>query len=88
MKVTDTPIDKDGRYFMIRGTLRDEPLMLASTPAPNSAQECFLLNTLHTLNGFKNGPTVLMGDFNLVCYNDLNRSQSHGDSGGEFSDNK
>ena len=66
LEITDTLIDKDGRYVFVKGSLWNTPLTLANIYAPNTAQVSFFREMSTILTSFQEGCLLLGGDFNLA----------------------
>lgn len=65
LNISDTHIDKDGRYLLIKGIIWNKPITIANIYAPNSAQVTFFREIATTLSAFQSGLLLMGGDFNV-----------------------
>lgn len=64
--VQDVLYNPKGRYVIVKGTIEDKKITIASIYAPNTGQMEFLEKVLDTLSGFKEGILVLGCNLNQV----------------------
>lgn len=62
---SDSRIDPEGRYVLIKGLIGDVLVTLATVYAPNHRQDTFIHSTLSLLMDITEGHLILGGDFNV-----------------------
>ena len=56
--------DKEGHYIMIKGTIREEDIIIINIYAPNIGASQFVKQMLTSMKREINNNTVIVGDFN------------------------
>lgn len=64
-QITDSLIDVEGRYLILKGSLLNRKFTLANIYAPNLRQVPFFKKITNTLTTFQEGTLILGGDFNV-----------------------
>lgn len=75
-KLSQSIIDKEGRYIIITGFLYNVKCTLINVYAPNTTQATFITSLGSIITKAVEGPIIMCGDFNLVQDPLVDRSSS------------
>ena len=65
-KLTKIKRDKEGYYIMVKGSMRQEELMILNIYVPNTGAPRYIRQVLNDLQRDLDSPTIIMGDFNTT----------------------
>ena len=65
--------DKEGHDIMIKGSIKEKDITIINIYAPNTGAPQYVKQMLTTMKGEINNTTIIVGDFNTLWIDQLNR---------------